>query len=72
MNIVDMIEWAVIGQAVEQDRDVNDVMDSVIWELQTRDQEGIYRQMNDDIKNNDIDMFEYWLQISNRKECNDY
>ena len=48
MNLVDFIECMIIGQAEEEHRDVNDVLDSVIWELQVRDQEGVYKEMDED------------------------
>ena len=46
MDFIDLIENMIIGRAEEEGRNINDVMDSVIWELQVRDQEGVYREMD--------------------------
>lgn len=46
MDFIDFIEGLIVGKAEEEGRDINDVVDSVIWELQVRDQEGVYREMD--------------------------
>ena len=47
MDFIDLLENMIIGRAEEEGRDVNDVIDSVIWEFQVRDQEGVYREMDE-------------------------
>lgn len=51
MDFIDLLENMIIGRAEEEGRDVNDVIDSVIWEFQVRDQEGVYREMDEKRKN---------------------
>ncbi len=50
MDFIDLLENMIIGRAEEEGRDINDVIDSVIWEFQVRDQEGVYKEMDEERK----------------------
>lgn len=50
MEFIDLLENMIIGRAEEEGRDINDVIDSVIWEFQVRDQEGVYKEMDEERK----------------------
>ena len=43
----------IIGRAEEEGRDIEDVLDSVIWEFQVREQEGAYRGIGYDLEEDD-------------------
>lgn len=44
MEFIDFIEGLIVGKAEEEGKDVNEVMDEVIWNLQVREQEGEYNE----------------------------
>lgn len=47
MEFIDLIESLIVGKAEEEGKDVNEVVDEVIWNLQVREQEGEYDGYNE-------------------------
>lgn len=53
MEFIDLLENMIVGRAEEEGRNIEDVLDSVIWEFQVREQEGAYRGIGYDLEEDD-------------------